>query len=376
MQNNDYLNTLIDLMSTRNVRKMSGEPKKIFRYVLVAIFINTINAKRVDSMKQEENIGIANFILREPKSSLGFKNSIIKQVQQSMKNNFFHDPKDYGTVIEVNKFFREKLESLKSGKRFWKATEFEKLFSVKDYFNTQSIPIQSYHWIDFNIYHGLIPTYPELITYNDLINSWNLIVEKSKEYQVHNRDRDNDLSLKQLEYEIFSLQRYSYTSCVTFFESYLFYLFYNLKSKNVFEEDEKIQKLYKLKHTKVDDTHILKEIILPKYIINENQKKFEELLDGYEKLNDIRNSIIHTSAFENLSDQSSTMELFMTMDIDFKKLEEAYELVIDFSLFIESLLPESLKVLFWWDRFEKPDFTSRKKIKRTSLYSHLVTPFE
>lgn len=78
MQNNDYLNTLIDLMSTRNVRKMSGEPKKIFRYVLVAIFINTINAKRVDSMKQEENIGIANFILREPKSSLGFKNSIIK----------------------------------------------------------------------------------------------------------------------------------------------------------------------------------------------------------------------------------------------------------------------------------------------------------
>lgn len=350
---------------------MSGEPKKLFRYLLVGIFINTIEVNKNDEMKKNKNlmerheyISAAQMILRFPKAAPHISDLYINRIQQAMEDNFFHDPKNPNIVVKINTFFREKLKHLKAGKRFWKVEEFEKIFSVEDYLKNLAIPVKNHHWIDFNIYYGIIPTYPEHITYNDLINSWNLILERTNKYHLL---EDNHNQRKQLEYEIFSLQRYSYTSCVTFFESYLFYLFYNLKSENAFKEDETIQKMYKRPYIKVNDTDILDHIIEPKLITNSCKEKYKELLKEYKKLNDIRNSIIHTSAFETLADQTSSMELFMPIDIDLDILKKEFELVIEFSLFIESLLPEEFKILFWWDRFENPDFNSRRKIKRTSI---------
>ena len=353
---------------------MSGKTKKLFRYLLVGIFINTIEVNKNHEMKKSKNIleqreyiGAAQMILRFPKAAPHISDIYINKIQKSMEDNFFHNPKSSDTVVKINTFFREKLELLRSGKRFWKVEEFEKLFSVEDYLENFDVPVKNHHWIDFNIYYGIVLTYPEHITYNDLINSWNLILERTNKHQLLGDNVENHNQRKQLEYEIFSLQRYSYTSCVTFFESYLFYLFYNLKSENVFKEDETIQKMYKRTYTKVNDTDILDDIIEPKFITDSCKEKYKELLEEYKKLNDIRNSIIHTSAFETLADQTSSMELFMPIDIDLDILKEAFELVINFSLFIESLLPEEFKILFWWDRFEEPDFNSRRKIKRTSI---------
>src|SRR5699024_611935 len=293
-----------------------------------------------------------------------------EDIENELKDNYLHNFDSYFSIQKINKFFREKLYKLKEDKRFWKVDDFEDLLSVQCFLQSyypvfKKNTIKNHHWIDFNIRHGVTPTYPELISYNDLINSWNYILETSNIYteKLSAQNKESD-ELRDLEYSIFSFQRFGYTTCVTFFEAYLYYIFYNLKSQNIYIDDPKIQSLYKLNRKKVTDEEILKQIIKPKYFSHKDDDldQFNDFKKKYKKLNDIRNSIIHTSAFENESNQLATMELFF--DIDINKVRKAYELIIDFTLLIESKLPEDHKILFWWNFYEEPDFKSNKKIKK------------
>src|SRR5690625_4723082 len=189
----DYLDDLIYITSTEHTKRLSGEPKNIFRYLLVGIFINTIEVNKEDqskafrnSMKREEYIGFSKAIIENPLSAETLKDLFIEDIQKDMKSKSFYNLDKNDVLSNINKFFREKLNYLKEGRRFWKVEEFEKVFSVVDYLKSYNIniPVKNHHWIDFNIRKGIVLTYPELITYNDLIVSWNLILEKMNKYHL------------------------------------------------------------------------------------------------------------------------------------------------------------------------------------------------
>ena len=68
---------------------------------------------------------------------------------------------------------------------------------------------------------------------------------------------------------------------------------------------------YEINEKKINETHVIEDIILPKFITDTVEKtEFESLYREYNLINDIRNSIIHTSAFEDKSNQRYFMELF------------------------------------------------------------------
>ncbi|NMD69617.1 hypothetical protein HHO41_04895 [Bacillus sp. DNRA2] len=375
------LDTLIYLTKSSTLRKLSGEPKRLYKYSIVATFFNIVAGKHLQT-GQFENIEIAKDIIRDPKNASEnyslphFK----KEVHYCLRLRHFHNPDSGETVDYLFSFFREKLEGLKKGKRFWKGSEFEKIISLDEFFkDTHARPIKEHHWIDFNIERGLIPTIPEFITYGDLINSWNLLLERWKKYQKLAEEHTGFISQldfkksekgREIEYEIFTLQRTCYTACVTFVESYLFYLFYNFKSIKLFEEDNDISNLYKLNERNINDTNVIETIIIPKFITTEeNNKKMKDLYNEFEHINNTRNSIIHTTAYEDKSKQKSFMELFFEINLD--KVEKSMTNSIEIVLFIESLLPEEHKLLQWWDRFETPDFSLRRKISIVNPESNL-----
>ncbi|AGK53175.1 hypothetical protein [Bacillus sp. 1NLA3E] len=378
----ELLNSLIYLTKSSTLRKLSGEPKILYKYSIAATFYNIINGKQLQ-VGQFVNLEIARDILKNPKKSsesydLAF---FKKQVHDSLRRGHFHNPDSKETVDIIFGFFREKLEGLKVGKRFWKGSEFEKIISLNEFFKGRSGPIKEHHWIDFNIQRGLIPTIPDLITYFDLINSWNWILERHKRYSQLAEEQNDGLIARldflkneegrKILYEIFSLQRICYTSCVTFVESYLFNLFYNFKSNQLFADEGEISDLYKLHERNVNDTHVMEKIIFPKFLQEDSQsnKRIKELYTEFLEVNKVRNAIIHTTSYEDKSNQRSFMEMFF--EVNLEKVEKAMNNSVEFVLLIDQLLPHEHKLLYWWDKFETPDFSKRKKISTINPDSNL-----
>src|SRR5699024_10648105 len=265
----DFFELLLDLVKKSNVDKLSNEPKKMLRYHLASIFVSVIRGdfKNNQSLLIKK-IDNARYIINNPGEIKKLQSSMISKYKEDIENelkaNYFHNFDSYFSIQKINKFFREKLYKLKEDKRFWKVDDFEDLLSVQCFLQSyypvfKKNTIKNHHWIDFSIRHGVTPTYPELISYNDLINSWNYILETSNIYteKLSAQNKESD-ELRDLEYSIFSFQRFGYTTCVTFFEAYLYYIFYNLKSQNIYIDDPKIQSLYKLNRKKVTDEEILK----------------------------------------------------------------------------------------------------------------------
>lgn len=375
-----FLDELIYLTKSETVRTLSGKPKKLYKYAIVATFFNVVNGKQLQA-GQLGNVEIAKEILKNPKECYkkynleAFKN----EVEKCLSQVYFHNTRLDTTIDKLFEFFREKLVALQNNKRFWQASEFEKIIDLEKFYKDKSGTIKKHHWIDFNIEQGLIPTIPDFITYGDFINSWNILLQKWNEYNIYSEAFSEDIfgymelrkseESRKIEYEIFTLQRICYTSCVTFVEAYLFYLFYNFKMDNILGENEAIRKLYDLNISKVNDTHIIEKIIIPHFIKEEVQENINKLYAKYKEINKVRNAVIHTTAFENRSIQKSTMESFF--EIDLKSVEQAMTNSLDLILLIDRNLPEEFKLLYWWDLFESPDLSKWEQISIVNKNSNI-----
>lgn len=368
------LELLFDLVKRNNVEKLSGKPKEMLRYQLASIFVSVIrgdfkNNQIILTNKIEVALNIRNRPNKIKEMDTNVLNKYKETIVNELRTNHFHNVDNYSSITKIIKFFRDKLFGLREDKRFWKVEDLEELLSVQGFLQMyypifKENTIKNHHWIDFNIRHGIVPTYPELISYNDLINSWNCILETNSLYQQKSSTQNTESDeLRMLEYSLFSFQRFGYTACVTFFEAYLYYIFYNFKEQSMYIDDSKINGLYRKNPRKITDEEILKKVIEPKFFNKKDKdsNQFKDFNKRYKKLNEIRNSIIHTSAFEDESNKHATMELFFELNIN--ELRENYELIIDFTLLIESKLPANHKILFWWGSYEEPNFKSNKKIK-------------
>ncbi|MGG0248769.1 hypothetical protein ABEY24_10365 [Peribacillus frigoritolerans] len=365
MQNKSViLKELEELLSGKTLKPLSGIPKKCYKYSLTAVFINLCFGRQL-TQGQEVNFNYLYSIKNRPQNFN--KPEILDDIKQTVEDSLalgsFHNINNYQTIDLIIEFFRELvLKTKKDGTFLVTVSEIQKLLDVKTVFNATHNNVKSHHWIEIDIMNGMILTVPEFFTYVDVVNSWNMLIDKLDEYNFSMDDnsiplieRKNNPENRKLKYEIDTLSRTLCISAVTFTESYLYYLFYNLK-QNVFQAKSDAGKSI-LKLQKVEDEEILQRLVLPEFFDNKDNE-LSRLIKKYSNVNKIRNRFIHTSAFLGKSNSSELLPLITTSIND---IVEYLEVCIGLARKIDGQLPEEFQILVWWDRITHPEFKDFKK---------------
>jgi uncharacterized protein with HEPN domain len=264
-------------------------------------------------------------------------------------------------------------QTKKHGKYITTISNLEEIMDLIKLYEGTHLNVQPHHWVNIDLINGMIVTVPEFLTYVDLINNWNMFIDKYKKYNLAIAsdvvtpliERQNKIENRRLGYEIDTLMRTLCISSVTFVESYLYYIFFNLKQIN-YELSNGSAKNF-LQNKKVEDDEIIERLILKEFITNPSSE-FKTLLKEYKEINKVRNRLIHTSAFET---DAKTSELLPLLTITIKQLINTLETCIRIVEIIESSLPEELKILGWWERVTHPKFKTFEKGDITSEESPL-----
>ncbi|MDP1383614.1 hypothetical protein Q8G31_28350 [Priestia megaterium] len=367
------LEFLIFLTKSATIRKLSGKPKKIYKYVLGIIFLNLING---DQLKQGQNQNIRQVcnILENPIEATRKYDleQVKKQAQDFFASRHIKSPYDDATIDKVFLFFRKKLEDAKKGKTLFLASELEEIINLVPYYEEQDVPIKPHYWLDFSIMEGLIPTQPEFITYTDMINLWNLSMEqKNMIDQYHNKASRGGFGEQfdktfELRSKMMTLLRNCVVSAITFAESYLYFLFYDFKQLRLFESNPKVKALYdKEGREHIQDTEIIKNLIFEVFPKFKTDNQINKLYKEYRKINNTRNGIIHTSVSKAKGVQQPKLQPVLNLSLPL--VQEYLSTITDFIFTIDEGLPLEHQILFWRDRFEYPDFTMGETISFKNL---------
>ena len=372
----EKLDELDMLLSGKTFKKLSGIPKKCYKYALTAVFINYCFGRNL-TKGQFDNYEWVYQIKNEPKN---FNSpEILKNIQQiveaSLQKSTFHNFKDYKTIDEIINFFRKLVATTKKyGTCLINISEIEVLFDVNKVFNSSHPNIQPHHWVDIDFVDGIIITVPEFFTYVDIVNTWNILLDKIEEYSANMSDlnipyidKKNKIENRKVKYEIDTLSRILWVSSVTFVESYLYYIFYNLKQSGYKAKNNTAEKVLELQ--KVEDEEIIKRLLLPEFMSTKN-KEIENKIKKYLEINSRRNRFIHPSAFRSSSD---TPELLPLVTINMNEVITTINTCTKLVKLIDDILPEKIKILVWWDRVKHPNFTEYEKGEITNPNSKLST---
>lgn len=353
------LNFLIDLTSSKTVRTTSGMIKKIYKYSLMATLNNIITGK-LYSIETESNLKMTNFILNNAKDIIKrdqFLLEIKNIVDESFKKSYFIEPYNNEKIDKFYLFFRKKLEDIEKGNRFSRASEYKDIIDLSKYFKTE---VKDYHLIDFNLNQGIVLTMPDMLSYIDLINCYNLFIETKNNIKSISYENFNSIDSRTLMYSFETQKKMCLISCVSFVEAFLHYLFYNYKYSSPYKDDPTLRSLYMKPERLINDKDILSEIVEPKLIGNSPNVLINSLIKKYKNSLEIRDSIIHTTAIENAANNTAYIELQFNLSDDLIKesIINSINLVIE----IDKLLPSDIKLLFWMDSLIKPDFNKNEKI--------------
>ncbi|MBK5444164.1 hypothetical protein [Peribacillus sp. TH24] len=182
----NLLNELDELLSGKAMKPLSGIPKKCYKYALTAVFINICFGRQL-TKGQEDNFVWVYEIKRKPKE---FNNSEVLEilkttVENSLKKSCFYNYSDYQTIDNIINFFREIVSNTKKHGTFLvNAIEVQKLFDARKVFEVSHKHLQPHHWIQVDLINGMLITVPEFFTYSDVVNNWNILVDKLEDYKT------------------------------------------------------------------------------------------------------------------------------------------------------------------------------------------------
>lgn len=375
------------LFSRDALSKLSKNPKKIYKNYLGLIFTATLNKITVSERKDIYN-GLQYIcfdILRDYKNytESSLVESTGKLLRIELNTNFIKNADKDSTIDIIISFMRKVIKSRLEGERYLtNLKELNGLISVKaylrNYYNNSNKNLEHHHWIEFDLEKGLIHTFPEFITYAHLVSLWNIFLEKRSkliEYREQHQkilaqdiiyDVDIRLEIRAIESQMQALINSLIVQGITFIESYLYYIYYNVKSGNYKLKSDKAKKFIKVSD-QPNDEDIFTDLIKPEYL-NEvvAESKILMLYTNFKEINKIRNRLIHASAFSS----NKKSHLIPLISIGTEELIYTLELCTSFLLEIENVLPEELKILFWWNSMEHPNFNEYKPgnyIKRTDI---------
>ncbi|WP_018395838.1 hypothetical protein [Bacillus sp. 37MA] len=384
---------LKDLYSNKFISRLSRNPRKIYRNCLVGMFVTSLMIGD-EQKKQKEfliNMNFCKDILNNPKGFLLDEQlqRVDELVQSSLKNIFVKNPSTKKTEDTIIELMRKAIDyKLKETRYLLKFEDLDHVMDLKSLFSRiqkNSNPNMSYHhWIEFDLKAGLVPSFPDFITYADLVSLWNMFLDKREALineQVFNKvflDKREALINEQvfnkdpkkvrlLNSELHALYISSWIQGVTFVESYLYYVFYNIQKGKYPLKSEKAQGY--IKSTLPDDNQIIDKLIISEFSTEQNKDDIAHIKSLHKKYIDInktRNRFIHASAFE----ENNSSHLLPLIDSKYGDLPTVLETCTNLVLEIEKLLPSDLKILFWWEAVDHPiykDFEKGNFVKRTDI---------
>lgn len=326
----DY-DELRDLYSNKSLSRLSGNPKKIYRNGLVAMFVTSLMIGNEQKKKNEfiDNINFCKDILSNPKNYLLDKQleKVNNFVQDSLNNIHVKNPDNKKTQDSIIDLMRMAIDyGLKDTRYLLKIKDLDHLIDLKKFFEgilKNTNPNLSYHhWIEFNLKTGLIPTFPEFITYADLVSLWNMFLDKKKSLNVELLKNNDNLKIRTINTEVHALFISAWIQGITFTESYLYYIFYNIQKGNYNIQSDKAKGY--IKANMPDDNQIIDNIILSEFSNEENKnnvKHIKTLHKQYKEFNTTRNKFIHASAFE----ENQRSNLFPLINSKYKELHGTLE---------------------------------------------------
>lgn len=352
--------TLKQLYSRNTLSQLSGTPKKFYKLNLTLLTFELLKGIKSNYIYF---ITQCNSILFNPKGFTdeneysNFNKYYINEI-----NDFIPRDKNQDNFInDIIQLSREIFEELSHNKKvLLRVSELQHTFNVVKYFrkifkDVDNNNLKPHVWIDLDLTRGITPTYPELLTYGDLINLWGIYLDKIK--QLDDYMDSYTQQYKQINYDLQTLSKHLNISAITFVESYLYHIFYDVKESNYLVRNDSIKRF--LTNIKVEDEQIIKQLIIPEFCYNNTEKTEEinRLFKIYEDLNKKRNRFIHVSAFE----QNGKSHLLPLLDIDHQEIIRTLEVCTDLVIAIESILPSDFKLLFWWEIITHPDYKNEKK---------------
>lgn len=360
---------LINLYSSKTMRRLSGNVKKAYKHCLCGIFLNIISGYH-RTAGQEANIKLAEQIGRliiKPKEIEDLFELVIKNnVYTSLRVKGFKEPFDDKFLNNCISFMRDKLNELNSKNIcLFQAKEICQLVDLKKFFKMDFI--SEFHWLEFNIIKGLIVTVPECIIFNDLKVQWNNYIEVKtyldKEWKKVKTMEDeleyfrNEINREKM-YEFGTLYRSLVFLSVSFVESYLYNLFCCIREIDI-SGKELIKDILKI--DMIQDTQIIEDVL---YVLFPDLKEHVgSLYKEYKTINDYRNRYVHASPLIDRSD--NTPHLKPLLDTDQNRLIDFLQTSVDLVTKIQSNLPKSLNLLFWWYN-DEIIFKEFKKIELTN----------
>ena len=351
---------------------MSRSHKVAYKYCLGAIFINLIVGGG-QIRGQEENYVIAERVKELPRKKTNFDRlteDISAKVHDSMEKNHFVKPYDTVILDKIINFTRLRLREIKNkNSSLFQASELSGIIDLKAFFGFQSV--EQHHWIDFDVRSGLVLTLPEAIVFHDLKVHWNdfiglasILMEEQSRLTNHQERFAyfNSEPTREKLYKRAAAARALIFLCVSFVESYLLNLFYTIKESAV---PGKEFAAGMLAQTKIEDEMIVEAVIYR--IFPEFKAAMDDMFRIYKVTNNFRNRYVHASPFMDASTNISYLQPLLSVDDDL--VIDSLQNSLDFVQKLDSLLPENLKLLFWWYDDEVIIFKQMQPLKLTNSYS-------
>ncbi|WPC43360.1 hypothetical protein [Clostridium sp. JS66] len=366
----DFLQNII---GRERLNKMSGKQKLVYKYCICSMFINLITGNHYTEA-QKISIQKADEVMKLPRKQTNFDGIIARIssiVNSSLEKNYFKPPYDEDFLNNIIKFFRERLKELKEKKKsLFLVSEFSRYIDLKKHFNIEAV--SNHHWIEFSLLRGFMLTIPECIVFSDLKVQWNFYIDikskleaerkllfSEKEIFEYYKKEDTRENL----YKLAALHRSLIFIGVSFVEAYLYNLFYCIKNTYI-EGKEGIKDLLEMK--KIEDEQIVKQVIY--HLFPSSQEVLMESFSKYKKVIKYRDRYVHASPF--IDHSTGICETQPLLNLNYNQLVEYLQVCIDFVHKIDNILPNKLKLLFWWYN-ETINFENFEKISLVNKDSRI-----
>lgn len=362
-----YLNqTNTKLFSKEAIREYTGDIKRAYRLLLAHYFASSFVSNEAEFNWSQFNISRMH-MARKSNHMSDLDKAFIKEVKTrsisylctelefKFVNTFekkLHESRINDSVLNTCVNFL--LSYLSNNERT--------LFlygEIKDFWNIDALyqkldsrmRVFSNHWIELVPfrYHLPIHTFPEYFAYQDMINTWNDTIDKYTNLKGVEFSREKNV--REMHYTYNSSLRTSLILGVHFFETYLYYLYYNLKSTGEFSGNRLINRN---DVRKINDKQIVKDLLYKEFpnlesIITAHYRKYLETLE-------YRDAFVHMSAFSE--NGLSRMQYLLNVDIDI--VSEALQNIADLVEMIETNIG-NYEILFWKAKVEWPVFNDTQK---------------
>src|SRR5699024_5735743 len=295
-------------VSSSVIRKFRSSAKKAYKLALCGMFADLLHTGRFSNGPFWGDVYTMYINLEIDPRLNNNVDMITSRLRDDLSNYYFHSLDD-DSVNEIIAFFRNIIKNIEDkNKRLYLVSEVQKIYDIKrEYKESQYITLNDHHWFDFgfDVSHSTA-TYHEFFNYFDLIKLWNDYVSKYKQYEQLIVTRDNNNEIRRLHYSLNSSSRFLVISSIIFVESYLYYLFYSIKNNNTYSNDDRVKGILN-RRGYIQDTQIVEDIIFKLFEEVENNQFIKKKYDLYEQSIELRNRLVHTSAFVDESNNLSQL---------------------------------------------------------------------